>query len=420
MKLDEIIIENAKRTQLYGNNNAKKVKKILGLPENINIKRLYKEIDSYHEIYYTKKKTEKKNMNKADREKKFLEIKSKNSEMYKEIPDGESTENFRTILTVSEQWMKKSHKKINKILMNTILTKKERGKKQKSLIPYLHSSVKQRSYASNANEHIGEKYALLIDLKDFYPSVTKGKIFKFFKKYFDLDSDIAMFYAVLSTVKKQTKSEEEEYVLGQGLSQSAILAFLVNASLFNYIYEEAKRFDITMSVYVDDVTFSSIDPIPQAFIDKLFGLFKKNDMEIKKEKIYLIGKDKSKKITGVYVNGKKTRVSNEKHMEVACLFNHLSKKIEKIDTKEKYFEIYNIYLKFCGNYEHVKTVEKKVSDKYTKLIEEFSVYFPRGINKRDSKLPYQEGNIKGERSLNKIESCYNGLISRNEKNYKEK
>lgn len=93
--------------------------------------------------------------------------------------------------------VKKSQKIFNKILVNIILDEKVRGQKQKSIIPYLHSAVKQRSYYTNAKAHIGDKYVLAIDLKDFYPSVTRYKLFLFFKKHFNISSDIAMFYSVL-------------------------------------------------------------------------------------------------------------------------------------------------------------------------------------------------------------------------------
>ena len=66
--------------------------------------------------------------------------------------------------------------------MSILLDKKVRGIKQKSIIPYLHSAVKQRSYHTNAQAHVGDKYVFAIDLRDFYPSVTKYKLYLFFKK----------------------------------------------------------------------------------------------------------------------------------------------------------------------------------------------------------------------------------------------
>ena len=98
--------------------------------------------------------------------------------------------------------------------MNILLDKKIRGVKQNSIIPYLHSAVKQRSYHTNAQVHVGDKYVFAIDLKDFYPSVTKYKLFLFFKNKFNLSSDIAMFYSVLSTCL----ADDGTYRLGQGLS----------------------------------------------------------------------------------------------------------------------------------------------------------------------------------------------------------
>lgn len=138
---------------------------------------------------------------------------------------------------------------------------------------------------------MGDKYVFAIDLKDFYPSVSKRKICNFFKNEFNLSYDIAMIYAVLST----TKSDDGSYRLGQGLSQSATLAYLVNYKLFNYLYEESINNGIDMSIYVDDVIFSSYNPIPQSFINKLFGLIEQNDMKIKKSKVINYKKESTKK-----------------------------------------------------------------------------------------------------------------------------
>ena len=76
-----------------------------------------------------------------------------------------------------------------------MLEKKVRGARQESFVPYLHSAVKHRSYHTNAQTHIGNKYVFAIDLKDFYPSVTKYKLYLFYQThrllYTDLDNQVS-------------------------------------------------------------------------------------------------------------------------------------------------------------------------------------------------------------------------------------
>ena len=201
--------------------------------------------------------------------------------------------------------------------------------------------------------------------------------------------------------------------MGQGLSQSSTLAYLVNYTLFNYLYIFSKENDIEMSIYVDDVVFSSKIKIPQSFIDKLFGIIKGNDMLIKREKVHNYKKESVKKITGVYIKGNKTRVANCKHYEFHTQYKYLKNKIKYINSIDGYYKIYNLYLKFYGNYQHIKMVEGKVHDRYNGFIDKYDAYFPKGINKKQKNVNYQKGNIKNISDSQKLNKCYQKLLNKN-------
>ncbi len=409
MGLDKLIEQKIQESRLYGVTKPSIIKDMLDIPNKINIKKLDKQIDSFYDTFYIRKTWAKENQTREQKYEKFLNIEKDISERLIEIPTGEDTTKYRKIVTINQDWLKKSQKIFNKILMNVLLDKKVRGIKQKSIVPYLHSAVKQRSYHTNAQVHIGDKYVFAIDLKDFYPSVTKYKLYLFFKNKFNLSSDIAMFYAFISTCK----SDDGLYRLGQGLSQSSTLAYLVNYSLFNYLYYLAKENDIDMSIYVDDVVFSSSKEIPQFFIDRLFGIIKGNDMLIKRQKVHNYKKESVKKITGVYINGNKTRVANEKHLEIHTQYKYLKNEIKNISNLDEYFKIYNLYLKFYGNYQHIQMVEGRVHDRYKLFIKEYDEYFPKGINKKQKNLIYQKNNIKNITDSQKINSYYQRLVNKN-------
>lgn len=409
MDLDKVIEQKICKSRIYGVTKPSVIKEILDIPDDIDIKKLDKKIDDFYDTFYLKKTWAKENSITGQKYDKFLNVEKDTSERLKEIPFGEDVTTYRKIVTINQIWLKKSQKKFNRILMSVLLDKKIRGYKQKSVIPYLHSAVKQRSYHTNAQVHVGNKYVFAIDLKDFYPSVTKHKIYLFFKNKFSLPSDTAMFYAVLSTCK----SDDGKYRLGQGLSQSSTLAYLVNYTLFNYLYYTSKENDIDMSIYVDDVVFSSTKKIPQPFIDRLFGIIKGNNMLIKRQKVHNYKKESVKKITGVYINGNKTRVANIKHLELHIQYKYLRDNIVNIRTLDDYFKIYNLYLKFYGNYQHIKMVEGKVHDRYGLFIKNFDDYFPKGINKKNKNQNYQKGNIKNISDNQKINCCYQRLINKN-------
>lgn len=409
MDLDKLIEQKIQESRLYGVTKSSIIKEILTIPDDINLKSLDKIIDNFYDTFYIEKTWAKKNLTKEERYKEFLNVEKEKPERLVKIPTGEDNTKYRKIVTINQEWLKKSQKRFNKILMNIMLDKKVRGVKQKSIIPYLHSAVKQRSYHTNAQVHIGNRYVFAIDLKDFYPSVTKYKLYLFFKEKFNLSPDIAMFYSVLSTCK----SDDGTYRLGQGLSQSSTLAYLVNYSLFNYLYVLSKDNDIEMSIYVDDVVFSSKKKIPQSFIDRLFGIIKGNDMLIKRQKVHNYKKESVKKITGVYINGNKTRVANNKHFEFHTQYKYLKHKVKNINSIDEYYKIYNLYLKFYGNYQHIQMVEGRVHDRYNLFINEYDEYFPKGINKKQKNLNYQKGNIKNISDSQKLNRCYQKLLNKN-------
>lgn len=405
MNLDEIIEEQFRNNRIYGVTKPKIIKEMLQIPNRINIKKFASKVDSYYETFYIKKTWAENKPTKEERHQKFLNIEKVQSERYKEIPLGEEKTRYRNIVTINSSWLKKTQKRFNKILMDILLTKKVRNVKRESIIPYLHSAVKRRSYNTNAEVHVGDKYVIALDLKDFYPSVTRYKLFLFFKDKFNLSPDIAMFYAVLST----TKSDDGSYRLGQGLSQSSTLAYMVNYTLFNFLYNLAKKNNMEMSIYVDDIVFSSSNPIPQKFIDQLFGIIKRNEIQIKRDKTHNYKKESVKKITGVYIKGNKTRVANQKHEEIEVQYKKLQADVSRIANISDYYKLYNLYLKFYGNYQHINMVEKRVNDKYTEFISKYDEYFPKGINKNNKNINYCKGNIKNSKDIEKINKCFQKL-----------
>ncbi len=187
----------------------------------------------------------------------------------------------------------------------------------------------------------------------------------------------------------------------------------MNYKLFNYLYEESEKYGIQMSIYVDDITFSSVDKIPQEFIDKLFGLMKSNGMSIKKPKVHNYKKDSYKKVTGVYIKGKITRVDNRKKMEMKIIHDQLVLLIKEMTDLNSYFVIYNLYLKFYGNYQHINLVEKRVNDRYASFKEKYDKYFPKGITKINKLDEYKKNNIKSLRGLEKIKKSFSDLKSYN-------
>lgn len=336
------------------------------------------------------------NGRKSERLESYVQLqKIENSILLNTRPEDYSKDQYRTIINYanSSEWLKKAQRKFHKYIV------KELGE-----VEFLHSTIKSKSYATNAFQHKGDNYTLAIDLRNFFTYVSREKLQYTLKKFLQIDPDVAFLYSsMLTSPVEEPPFHNDKYNLGQGLPSSPILAYLCHAELFEYIYYNSLKNDIVMTVYVDDVVFSSSNPIPQQFIDRLFGLFKRNDLEINKKKIKLYQNVSTKKITGAYVNAKKLSIPNRKHEELHNLFVMLSIKLPEIDSMEDYLYTYNLFLKFSGNYQYLLQVECREEDgtiklnprynKFEILHNDLSKYFPRGLKKKRKKTPYSKENM---------------------------
>ena len=180
MDLNKLIEENISKNRITGLTKPKIIKEMLSIPENINLKKLDQIINSCYSTFYIKKNWSKHQETEEEKYIRYLNIHQELSERIQQLPENADKTKYRKILVINEPWLKVSQKKLNKLLTSILLTKKEKAKKRESIVPYLHSSVKQRSYTTNAQAHIGDKYVFAIDFKRFLSISNKSKNFQFF------------------------------------------------------------------------------------------------------------------------------------------------------------------------------------------------------------------------------------------------
>lgn len=183
---------------------------------------------------------------------------------------------YRTIEAPSLE-LKKIQRKINKIL-------------QKLDVPnYLYSGIKGKCFIDNALVHINGKYVLCVDISSFYPSTNSNAVFQFFKYHMNIPDDIAWLLTQITTFRNH---------LPTGAPTSVILAYFAYEKTFNEIYQKAKENNIIMSVYIDDLTFSSEKEIPVNFYNFVEKRMKDVGLKLKKEKTQRYKPDDFKIITG--------------------------------------------------------------------------------------------------------------------------
>ncbi len=402
-----MVEELLKKSVLYNKNSPKFIINHFKINESIDVKSLDREL--VYKFNYLPKKSKEN----ADRTKKFecLDSAAKKKLRYSKylncekkltkqlsvrpIDFNEKLYRRLTIFNNKYKWVKGFQKRFHRSIVKALPSEE---------VPYLQSTIKNVSYATNANVHKGNKYSFIIDLENFFTKIDESKVKKTLKKMLALDNDISEIYTRLLT----SPSDEPPYhlgrfVIGQGLPSSPILAFLCHASFFDYLYQECLSKGIVMTIYVDDIVFSSEKEIPQRFIDRIFRLFYINGLSINRKKVALVKNDGIKKITGGYVSKSGVKIKNAKHEELKVIYENLVVRLNKIDSYEDYFDCYNLFLKFLGNYYHLAEVEfaKKGKyvvplhfSKYHNLIAKYRKFFPMGKNKINNKLLYSKNNIQ--------------------------
>ena len=160
---------------------------------------------------------------------------------------------------------------------------------------YLFSGIKGKSFIDNALVHLQNKYILCVDIHSFYPSTDSKKVLQFYKYSLEIPNDVAKILTELTTFDGH---------LPTGAPTSVILAYFAYAKTFDNIYKKAQELNIDMSVYVDDITFSSKSPIPISFYNFVEKRMKMQGLILKKEKTKRYKTDDFKIITGHGISAK--------------------------------------------------------------------------------------------------------------------
>lgn len=176
---------------------------------------------------------------------------------------------------------------------------------------YVHSGVKGRSNITNAKSHVGNHPVLTMDLKSFYPSVTKKSIYNFFKCTLKAAPDVAGMLAELCTYKDHIPT---------GSRISMPLAYWANHKMYSDINDLCESRGINMTIYVDDFTFSGA-AVNNGFKKTVERIIKNAGMTVHPDKTKLYKADKAKLITGVVVEGMKMKVRNKHHKAIHNLFS---------------------------------------------------------------------------------------------------
>ncbi|MBP3644330.1 MAG: RNA-directed DNA polymerase [Alistipes sp.] len=172
---------------------------------------------------------------------------------------------------------------------------------------YAMGFTQGRSVVDNAKIHIGQRYIYNIDLKDFFPSIDKSRVWKRLTlPPFNFNSDIAHTIAGLCTMRI-VEDGKERFVLPQGAPTSPILTNAICDTLDRRLGAVAKRFGLRYSRYADDITFSSMHYVygkDSEFIKELHRVIKSQNFTINESKTRLQSLGYRQEVTGVIISDK--------------------------------------------------------------------------------------------------------------------
>ncbi|EQC47432.1 reverse transcriptase family protein [Bacteriovorax sp. Seq25_V] len=168
---------------------------------------------------------------------------------------------------------------------------------------YLHSGRKEHSYKSNAEVHVGRDYVLNIDIENYFPSCNVKMIYRFFRDKLSMSNDVSYLLSDICTYNGFVPT---------GSPVSQVIAFCASYDMFEDIYAFCKMKEWEMTVYVDDITISSLKPIEKCDIRHILEIISSHGFKHKRGKLRYYPKGKQKEITGVVIYKNQIRAPHKR------------------------------------------------------------------------------------------------------------
>lgn len=190
-------------------------------------------------------------------------------------------------------------------------------------LPCVYGFIHNKSIANNAQRHIQKKMIMSIDLVDFFPSITSGRIHELLIKGFHFEDEVA---------NTLTNIVCHNGHLPQGAPTSPILSNMVCFKMDRGFLSLAAKHKFTYTRYADDLTFSVTSSYAASFLfdkgkwgidginDEIRRIVAANGFVINPEKIMIAGRGTRQVVNSVLVN-KKCNMNRETYRSFRALFH---------------------------------------------------------------------------------------------------
>lgn len=247
----------------------------------------------------------------------------------------------------------------------------------------VHGFVKRRGVVSNASQHVGKKYILNLDIKSFFDTITRNRVFGLFRGI-GIPNDVSTTLVNLCTFAGS---------LPQGAPTSPILSNMICLRLDKQLTNYAKENRLRYTRYADDITlsahsfpgclFRNIKPnagriAEEELNEALIEVFNANSLEINHDKTWFMTAKSQKDVTGLnvneFVNVRRTYIRN------------IRSSLHKVKTlgEETANTQFNLHMKkslslsenLRGRIEYVGQIKSRNHPVFRKLAAEYNLLFP--------------------------------------------
>lgn len=159
---------------------------------------------------------------------------------------------------------------------------------------------KNKSIIDNAKRHLNKEMILNIDLKDFFPSIHRGRVFFIFKNICNYDDNTSYCLTKLTTYKN---------AIPQGAPTSPVISNIVAFMLDIRLSKLSDKFNINYTRYADDITFSgNKESINKSLLRIVGSIVSECGFNINEKKTRFASYAGRQEVTGLIVNNKEISI----------------------------------------------------------------------------------------------------------------
>lgn len=231
---------------------------------------------------------------------------------------------------------------------------------------YLHSGTPGRSYLTNSAEHMHERGATAtVDISDFYPSISKKRVFMLFREVFACSPDVADALANLMCCDGH---------LATGSPASALVSFWSCKDMFDGIAERVANLGGRFTLYVDDITLTAmkVGHGDHRFLERHMA---KYGFRVSKGKSRIYRAEKPKQITGRVVRSGVSRAPNKQHLKM----RDATRLAESNEATKKDIR------SAIGKLQHVGLLDKQRAEKLKQRAQKMRTMLAQGQDSANSK-----------------------------------